>query len=386
MTDSGGAASSQPGGSGTLGGASNSSGGAAGSAGSSGQTQAGGASNSDPVSTPSKPCTMTAGDWCQELTSGETSNAYLITLNSQDHVILAGQKQGGGLFVAEYAPIGQNAWVHELPAGDADFVEGLTTDGNDNIFVSGSRYDPITSSIHALIAKLTPEGKVLWLREPGGLLRSTGLAVDANGNAVLATQANEVLKYSPGGDVLWRLTPNGKTGVGHPSVDADGHVLALTANATSAFLTEWSANGDPISDEKLSPVDESPTDLAFDRNGDLLAVRYEAVSRRRILWRYSRASGVVWSTALPDQLFTADQLALDARGRIFIVGMANDFGKPYYDGYLAQYDPDGKLLWGEALGMRGTSSANSLAVSRDGKVYLGGGSASGAFVMRVSPP
>ncbi|HEY0469093.1 MAG TPA: PQQ-binding-like beta-propeller repeat protein, partial [Polyangiaceae bacterium] len=262
----------------------------------------------------------------------------------------------------------------------------LSTDGNDNIFISGSLYNSITGLSHPLIAKLTPEGKLLWLREPGGLYRSVGVAVDANGNAVLVTEANEVLKYSPSGDVLWRLTPKDKTGATHPSVGVAGNILALTANTTSAFLTEWSANGDPISDEKLCPVDESPTDLAFDRTGDLLAVRYEAVTRRRILWRFSRASGVLWSTSLTDQLFTADRVALDARGRIFIVGMANDFGKPYYDSYLAQYDPDGKLLWGEALRARGNSSANSLLVSRDGKVFIAGGSVAGAFVMRVSPP
>ena len=113
---------------------------------------------------------------------------------------------------------------------------------------------------------------------------------------------------------------------------------------------------------------------------------YDGVAVSPVLWRFSRATGVIWTTKLTDRLLTADQIALDARGRIFIVGMASDSGKPSYDSYLAQYDPDGELLWGQASGERGGAAARSLVVSRDGKVYITGGSASGAFVMGVSPP
>ena len=390
-TASGGDTSSQPGGGGTLGtlgGASGASGGAqsALSAGSGGETQLGGASHSDPTSNLSQPCRMPAGDWCQELDSGQTVNPYLITLNSQDHVIVAGRWGEGGLVVADYTPSGQNVWVRQIPASDADFAEGLTTDGNDNIFIAGSVDDRVTSLSQPLIAKLTPEGNLVWLRKLGGLFHSAGVAVDGNDNAVLSTGANELLKVSPNGDVLWRLTPKDKTGVGRPSVNAAGNILALTGNGTSTFLTEWSTNGDPISDKQLGSADQSPDNLAFDSNGELLFVRYDRATGRRLLWRFSRATGVLWTTTLGDQLFTADQLVLDAQGNIFIAGMANDFGKSYFDTYLAQYDRNGKLLWGEPLNERGTAAPSSLAVSRDGKLYIAGGAITGAFVMRVSPP
>jgi len=329
---------------------------------------------------------MAAGDWCQELNSGETVNSYLITLNSQGHVILAGRGGVGGLVVADYTPDGQLVWVQELPASDADFAEGLATDGNDNIFIAGSISDRITSLTHPLLFKLTPAGKLLWLRDVDGLFRSAGVAADANGNAVLSTGANEVLKYSPNGDVLWRFTPKDKTGVGPPSIDAAGDILALTSNGTSTFLTEWSTNGDPVSDKLLGPVDQSPDHLAFDSNGELLFLRYDRATMRRLLWRFSRATGIVWTTTLTEQLFTADELVVDTHESIFIVGMANDFGKAYYDTYLAQYDRNGKLLWGEPLNQRGTSAATSLVLSRDGKLYIAGGAIGGAFVMRVSPP
>ena len=216
-----------------------------------------------------KPCTTTAGDWCQKVVSGQSISPYLITLNSHDHLILAGQSSGGGLVLAEYTPNGQTVWVHELAAGVVDSAQGLTTDVNDNIFISGALYGGLTDLGHPLIAKLTPEGQLLWSRDPGGLFGTAGLAADANGNAVLVTGSNEVLKYSPSGDLLWRLTPKDKTGVSQPSVDAAGNILALTTDASSAFLTEWSASGEPISDEKLYPVGGSPPSLAFDPNGDL---------------------------------------------------------------------------------------------------------------------
>jgi outer membrane protein assembly factor BamB len=104
-------------------------------------------------------------------------------------------------------------------------------------------------------------------------------------------------------------------------------------------------------------------------------------------WRYTASGALVWSKPIDKHnLDTADDLAVDATGNIFVVGMANDFGSPYYDTYLAEFAPDGSQVWGKKLGARVGAPQRSVAVSSEGKVFVAGSDGhSGAFLVRLTP-
>jgi len=344
----------------------------------------GGASGSAAVDVPSQRCEMAVGDWCEELFAGDSLRSYFIALNGKGNVILAGQS-GDDLVAAEYTPGGQILWSHTFGTDEYDFAEGLAIDADDNIVVGGSITQIDNDGTQPIVTKLSPQGRVLWQREPGGSLRSTGLTLDASGNAILVTQTPDVVAYSPEGDLLWKWASDKIPGAGSPLIDASGNILLVTSNGTNETLTKLSPTGAWLSDTPFDAADPSPGAGVLDQNGELLFVSLNN-DNTRTLWRYSLTKDLVWKVALTKDLYTADNLALDAHRNIFIVGMANDFGEPYYDSYLAKYDPDGNLLWGMALGERGGIGARGLAVGADGAVFMCGTSKSGAFVTRFTAP
>jgi len=69
--------------------------------------------------------------------------------------------------------------------------------------------------------------------------------------------------------------------------------------------------------------------------------------------RYSKTGALVWEAALDQNLFDVNDIAVDAHGHVFVIGMANDFGKPYYRAYVAKYSQDGAPLGGQELGVAG---------------------------------
>lgn len=342
----------------------------------------GGAPGAGTVDVPSQPCGMAVGDWCQELFPGQSLRNYFIALNGRGNVILVGQS-ADDLVAAEYTPGGQILWSHTFGTDGYDYAEALAIDADDNIFVGGSTTERDTDETQPILTKLSPQGRVLWQGKPGGPLRSSGLALDANGNGIFVTQTPEVVEYSSEGDLLWRWPPS-KPGTGSPLVDASGNILFVTSDGTNQMLTKLSPNGAWISDTPFDAADPSPDRGLLDQNGELLFLSLEGITR--VLWRYSPTKDLIWKVDLTKDLYTADNLALDAHRNIFIVGMANDFGESYYDSYLAKYDPDGNLLWGTALGERGGPDSRGLAVAADGAVFLCGTSERGAFVTRFTPP
>jgi hypothetical protein len=84
-------------------------------------------------------------------------------------------------------------WKRQLGTSDFDRSNGVATDGNGNVYISGYS----SGSDNAWVAKYSAAGKLLWKRELGKLSEfehheSNGVATDGKGNVYISGEAHPV--------------------------------------------------------------------------------------------------------------------------------------------------------------------------------------------------
>ena len=167
-------------------------------------------------------------------------------------------------FLAKYNGIdGRLIWAIDMEGSDFDRGVGLTTDEQNNIYISGlfegsavfgegetneTIFSSVEDSGDIFIAKFNSEGDFIWARKAGGASfdRGSGIVTDEGRNVYLtgffedqAVFGNEatvstgegirtffVAKYAENGDFLWVKQANGFS-VGGPLAFDSGRIYAL---------------------------------------------------------------------------------------------------------------------------------------------------------------
>jgi hypothetical protein len=85
----------------------------------------------------------------------------------------------------------QVLWKKRLGSSGYDYSEGVATDSQGNVFISGATTGVLTGSSNgqpdAWVAKYSPNGKLLWLRQEGYRKSESalGVAIDNNGHVLV---------------------------------------------------------------------------------------------------------------------------------------------------------------------------------------------------------
>ena len=317
-------------------------------------------------------------------------------------------------------------------------VLGLATDAKDNIYVSGiynnslpdlplppdgalyANYIPVGTinaggDIDIFLASYTPEGVLRWSRrialpdyeypenwnERQYYLHLQGIPpfffLDNNGNTYLfgyfrngtvfgegqpnkltlpvdstysGTRYRVIASYDIDGNLRWVRTPPHFGVVGEEvwpvrlTVDNEGNIFILWGyiDLDPALLD-------------TDPFEELPDD-AWNRRGDMLA-------------KHASDGTVLWVRPIDVSVDQYHDLVTDARGHVYVAGdfrnhsiqvgdvtLYNHDGYDFtLDGFVANFDDLGELLWvGHATGL-GAQSIQDLAVSPTGDLYVAGYSA-----------
>jgi len=304
------------------------------------------------------------------------------------------------IFVAKYAPDGTLLWARSA-VGSGGAGIGIAVDAAGNAVVTGAFYGSATFGAgeanettlssagddDIFVAKYAPGGSLLWARSAGGLSRDigNGITVDAAGNALLsgvffdsatfgAGEANEttlpqvgggdvvIAKYAPNGTLLWARSAGGgfyETGNGI-AVDAAGNSLVTGEFAGSATFGAGEAN---------------ETTLTATEWSDIFIARYAPDGT--LLWARSAGGSAddVGTGIVVDA--TGNALATGSfRGSAtFGAGEANETtltAVGLNDIFIAQYAPDGSLLWARSAGGVGVDYGYGIAVDVDGNAAVTG--------------
>ncbi|MBI2391141.1 MAG: hypothetical protein HYV09_16240 [Deltaproteobacteria bacterium] len=257
------------------------------------------------------------------------------------------------------------------PAGNLVFAALLENDK----LVFGSKTIACPDSAATIVAKLTPDGNVLWHHcEFRRLMTGRGLAVGPTGNVALALYELDLYKESP-------------------TTADDGYAVTLLDAAGTRL---WSKAGHPLDTTKVA---QALATFVAGPNLNYFAGMaapgtdwggFVTASSGFVLVRY-RDDGVIAfgrEVALTRTLWNAPSIAADAAGNVFIVGSMEagtvDFGagaKAYPRGvFLASYDSTGAHRF--TVTFPGRASLRGVAVS-GAQIVVHGAAESG--VLEVAP-
>nr|WP_253881562.1 SBBP repeat-containing protein [Microcystis aeruginosa] len=92
-------------------------------------------------------------------------------------------------FVAKYDTSGNPVWVKQFSTSSHDYAEGISSDSNGNVYVSGKTFGSFLGYTNlglydAFVAKYDGNGNQLWLRQFGtsGDDEITGISSDSSDN------------------------------------------------------------------------------------------------------------------------------------------------------------------------------------------------------------
>ena len=302
--------------------------------------------------------------------AGDFSNS--IAVDKFGNVYVTGHSEGGqtGTDIAtiKYNSSGDSVWVQVFNtpgAGTQEMANALAIDTLGNVYVSGWRFTPgTTTNDNYLTIKYNSAGLQLWVAEYDGPANSNdivnALVVDGNGNVYVTGNSQNSLvsggdndyatvKYNSSGIEQWTARFNGP---GNPSSAAQDipHSIAVD-DSGNVFVTGGSVD-----------VNGSTTDY--------VTIKYNSLGAEQWISIYG---GIVSSSS--DE---ANTLAIDNLGNVYVTGTSGTFGGTKADYATVKYNSLGVQQWAERYNGppgNGNDKANSIVLDNLGNVYVSGTSA-----------
>jgi len=275
------------------------------------------------------------------------------------------------IYVITFDRDGRELWRLQRGARESDYAEGIATDADGNLYVTGATYGSlggIYKGYHdGFVLTFDNQGRDGWKRHPATYEADypTCVATDPDGSVYVAgftsgslggsQKGGEdafIIKYDRDGRILRRRQP-GTTSSDNArgiATDAEGNVYVV--GNTQGALGGAYKGGDrwPYGDAFV---------IKYDRDG-------------RILWK--RQPG----TNEADHAFG---VATDSDGNVFVVGttygaLAGPYkggGESYGDAFVIKFDADGRIVWKRQRGTPGSDVASGVATDADGNAYVVGG-------------
>ena len=303
--------------------------------------------------------------------------------------------------------LGQTPWVQAMSGGTQSNAASIATDAAGNAYVGGSFMGTLTiagtvlqaattNAFGAYIAKYSPQGALLWVRQPTvpgaySRLGVESVVVDGSGNVLLGgtfsgdawTLGNVTLpahpagplpsqgfvaKLDPAGTISWAraaVDASRRGTIGAVAVDASGTVYAagsFNGSLASAFIQQYSAAG-VLQTTTASPMPGGTgsltiTGLALSANGQQLALAG---------WLLGG------SVTLQAATGTAPALVVSTPGINSSVG------------FVAGYSPAGDAQWVQTVACGPNNRARLTRLAATGADFLACGTYTGAATIGAAP-
>ena len=281
-----------------------------------------------------------------------------------------------------------------LGGSGQDYANAVTSDAQGNVYIAGLTYSPdfpvtpgafqtkFGQTSDAFVAKIGPDGSVIWCTYLGGILDdfATGIALDGAGNVLVTgwtrsadfpvTAGAVQGSWTPGGfdAFVAKLDPNGKkllysTFLGGPRDDgAAGIAVDASGNAYVAITTQGATGfpgvQNPSSEFGIAVVKLNP--------------------QGAIAYSFYHPNGA------------ANGIAVDTAGNAYVAGLVasrlsgsatKTFGAPGTTMALAfKLSPDGRQkIYDTTLGGSAAAMASAIAVDGAGSAYIAGSTTSVDF-------
>jgi len=304
--------------------------------------------------------------WTHQFGTAADDQAFAVAVDAERQIVVAGRTYGvlgdateGGadLFVRKLDAAGSPIWTTQFGLPGDDAARAVAVDASGNVLVGGEAERPEPFGFDAYLAKLSPDGLLLW----SGPFGSTG------GEDVLGIASDAALHVIAVG------TTTGPLAAPAPG-DSDGFVLKRTAFGDFSWSHIIDSGGYDVA-----------AAVATDASGRVVVAGHTTGTLAgpnaggfdgfvRVL---RDTGGVAWTrqfgTTADDRI---EGVAVDDDGRISVVGRtsgaldgANEGG---LDAFVRVYDASGNHLWTRQFGTPGSERAYGVAVDGRRAVVVAG--------------
>ena len=271
---------------------------------------------------------------------------------------------------------GESGVAMAVEAGGAIFIAGhhggLDTDGDGAIDVAADGTDP-------LFLKVSPDGKVLWIRAPmaPGYNAGSGIALDGQGGAYGTGSFQDRLSFGS----AHVLRGGGNSDGFLARYDAEGELLWVRAVAGGGNQSMLGISSDRAGNAYVAGFGGGS--FTFEEEGDLFEARGKAAAfvasydpRGRLRW--ARVSGTPAASY-------ARTIAVAPDGHVIVAGDATD-GPVDLDGdgredlpprkgqlgFVARFSPEGRLAGAWPIASAGSVLFTGIAFANDGDLVVSG--------------
>ena len=335
--------------------------------------------------------------WTRQFGTEEEDIGVAVATDTNGHVIVVGYTSGSLPGFTNPSPLlnwdvavfafdadGTPLWGHQLGGVESDLGLAVTTDADDNVFVSGSTWGALPGHTHAgrldaYVAKLDADGVSQWTRQLGG-------PADEWTGAITTNAAGSVFITGKTFGALPGQTSFGQTDMFLLQYDADGNLIWSNNVGTASWEEAAGIAADAAGNLYLAGLTD---------RGDSGFVTHALVEK------YDSTGALVWSRTFGVETYQhAAGVGVDASGTVYVGGNVIEWLDPepnLADVFVATYDSDGNPGWSRRFGTNADDYLTSVAVSPDGVLFVGGftyGTFPGqptvgngdAFVSLVTPP
>jgi hypothetical protein len=310
--------------------------------------------------------------------------------------------------IVKRSPSGAKEWIATWDGAghDDDYLTGAACDGAGNVYACGMSVVGTSQYDAAVVKFRASDGKRLWKYvyagpwTPQGRNWAHAIAVDASGNAYIAGQSDDsagmpdilVMKLSPKGRVVWMRRVDGPAHLADyaEKIALRGRSVYVAAesspvaNSTSVMLLKYSTSGRRTwtrtwQDAPGITVSEIRA-LAVDGQGDPIvagaSLKATPFSKAFLVsWTpsgHQRWAKTYWKTATAENAeFNA--IAVDGSGRIWAAGSIGTSGSTQ-DALLVRYSSSGTIAWTQTFDGddHGDDWFNVVALWGKGSLFAGG--------------
>ena len=325
--------------------------------------------------------------WSRILGSDKVEIASSVTVDSQNNAILAGYTYGefnnqtnagySDNILIKFNSEGSQLWTRIFGSVEAEEIFDITTDSNDNIYVTGhtlGTFDGQTNSgsTDIFISKYSPDGLSLWTKFIGNADSEAGygIVLDANNNIYLS---------------------------GHIWGELEGH----TNNGCSdLYIAKLNPDGEEIwADVWGSPTNDYCKGIALDSSNNIYITGYTKGTFAGqpkpgkddfFLTKYSSDGSnnwtKVWGSGDDER---ARGIAIDDNDNIFVSGHTwNEFdgqsNAGQIDIFLSKFNTDGERGWSEIWGSDTVDYFGVVDVDNYDNIYVAGDTY-GEFDGQINP-
>ncbi|MFY0527131.1 SBBP repeat-containing protein [Archangium gephyra] len=346
--------------------------------------------------------------WTRQLGTAQNEQARGVAVDVEGHVYVAGFTWGGldgnpsaggqDFFLVKYDASGARLWTRQLGTSGHDVVQGVATSrrttGEVDVYVVGRTAggadgrgldgNPQLGDYDIVVVRYDASGTRLWTRQTGTRAEdsASGVTSDGAGNVYVTGSVSRDLETGTalaGNDLV--LLKYGRDGTRRAA-----RQLGSTAAASTPTPSDWglAVAADLGTGVYVAGFAEGGLGGTAGAGGkDAALVRYTDGCERdtpgqcRLAYGWGRKSAS-WSrqlgTAFEDG---AESVARASDGSVYLVGqtlgsLEGNTHQGGQDALLVKHDASGNPVWMRQLGTPEDDSAQGVAVSGDGLVYVAG--------------